>query len=161
MMQRERPHMTRYGIAAGDTGMIEWAWVDEQLTKARNYWIGTVTPEGKPHVMPVWGVWLDGVFYFGSDRESRKSKNIDAQPEIVVHLESGDDAVIVEGRAERITEAAQLDKLSAVYDAKYPGYTPDFKSEPDTVIFAITPKKVFAWKESDFPNTATRWTADE
>jgi len=35
--ERGRPHMTRYGIAQGEKGMIEWAWVDEQLTKARNY----------------------------------------------------------------------------------------------------------------------------
>jgi general stress protein 26 len=157
MAQRERPQMIRYGIAQGEQGMIDWAWVDAQLAKSRNYWISTVTPDGKPHAMPVWGVWHDGALYFGSDRESRKSKNLMANAAVVVHLESGDDAVILEGDAARVTDGDLLDALSKVYGAKYDEYTPDFRNEPDTLIFAVQPRKAFAWKESDFPNTATRW----
>src|SRR5574338_202738 len=94
----ERPGITQtYGISRDPAGMMEWTWVEDQLTKSRNYWIASVTPDGKPHVAPVWGVWIDGALYFGSERESRKSKNLLANPNAVVHLESGDDTVILEG----------------------------------------------------------------
>lgn len=54
--------------------------------------------------MPVWGIWLGGAVYFGTDRRSRKAKNLAANPSLVIHLESGDDAVILEGAAEEVDD---------------------------------------------------------
>jgi general stress protein 26 len=102
-----------YGIAKGPKGLLAWKDVEQQLAKAKNYWVATTRPDGRPHAMPVWGLWLDGVFYFSSDGSSRKARNIAASGRAVVHLESGDDAVIIEGEAERIMDRAMFAKVDA------------------------------------------------
>lgn len=160
MTQRGRPQMRNYGIADGEQGMIEWAWVEDQMTRARNYWISTVTPDGKPHAAPVWGIWHDGALYFSTDGASRKAKNLSANPVVSAHLESGDDAVMLEGTAERVTDGDLLDTLSQVYNAKYPGFVQDFRNQKDALVLVIRARKALAWQESDFPNTATRWLFD-
>lgn len=155
--RRSRPHMPAYGINTGADGMLDWTWADEQLNQARNYWICTSGADGLPHAAPVWGVWLEGTLYFGCARSSRKARNIQAQPEIVAHLESGDDVVILEGRAAVCADAAILTRMIALYNAKYPGTDLDPASDPDTVYIAFAPRIAFGWLERDFPKTATRW----
>ena len=156
-----RPNMpSGYGINTEAGGMLTWEWVDSQLTKSRNYWIGSTRPDGRPHVTPVWGVWMDGAVYFSSDPNSRRARNIAANPEVVVHLESGDDVVILEGRVELVTDTDLYKRVGKVYNKKYK--MPVFSdSEPGSPLYEVKPRLVMAWQESDFPNTATRWIFDE
>jgi hypothetical protein len=154
--QASRPKMpSGYGISKGTAGQLGWNDVLKKLEKSKNYWVGTTRADRRPHVMPVWGLWLDGVFYFSSDGSSRKAQNIAATPYAVVHLESGDDAVIIEGSARRLTNDALFKKVDVAYKKKYgmglsgiPG---------DVGVFAIQPKVAFAWRERDFPKSATKW----
>ena len=156
-IRRGRPTMRNYGIATTDEGLMAWDWVDAQMSRSRNYWIGSTRPDGRPHAAPVWGVWLDGVLYFSSDRGSRKARNLAANPEVVVHLESGDDVVIFEGVVEEITDSALLARIFTAYAAKYPPYDPGAEGAPAGLWYALRPRAAFAWLEKDFPNTATRW----
>jgi len=156
-LQPDRPYMPDYGIRTGKDGMMSWEWVNEQMTESRNYWICSTKPDGRPHSMPVWGVWIDGVLYFSSSRQSRKARNLAANPEVVVHLESGDDAVILEGQAQEVTDKATLARMVKEYAAKYPPFKPDPENEPGNVYYAVKPQRAFAWQEKDFTGSATRW----
>ena len=151
----DRPEMEGYGIDRSVThSMLSWEWARDQLERSRNYWISTTRPDGRPHVMPVWGVAIDGVVYFGSGRSSRRARNLAHNPAVVVHLESGDEAVIVEGIAEEVTDREELAAVAERYRAKY-----DLWSDPDegSAIYAVRPRVAFGWLEKDYPNTATRW----
>jgi PPOX class probable F420-dependent enzyme len=153
-----RPVMPKnYGIkdAHGGSGLLSWERAREQLAKARNYWIGTTRPDGRPHVMPVWGLWLDERVWFSTGRPSRKSLNLRHNPNVVVHLESGDDAVILEGTAEEVTDPAGLAQFAAAYFAKY-DLRPD-TADPENITYAVRVRTAFAWLEADFPGGATRW----
>ena len=153
---RSRPQMQDYGISQDDAGMLDWAWVDAQMTQARNYWIGSTRPDHTPHVAPVWAVWLDGTLYFSTSIRSRKARNLAANPAVVVNLESGDDAVILEGRVERVGDRELLERVLDRYEAKYAFRpTPD---DPAALWYALRYDTVLAWQEADFPRTATRWT---
>src|SRR5215813_698320 len=112
-----RPHMPGYGIldAHDGEGLLPWEWALERLTVSHNYLLSTTRPDGRPHVMPVWGLWLEGAFYFGTDRRSRKSRNLTENPAIAVHLESGDDVVILEGRAAEVQDAALVSAIDKAY----------------------------------------------
>ncbi len=154
---RTRPHMPDYGITSAAEGMIAWEWVDEQMGEARNYWVCSTRPDGRPHASPVWGVWLDGALYFASALSSRKARNFTANPEAVVHLESGDDVVILEGVVEVVRDPALLERIVDVYEAKYPPERPDTSEESGALFFTLRPRVAFAWQEHSFPNTATRW----
>jgi hypothetical protein len=146
----DRPDIPEgYGIAKGEKGLLAWAEVERQLEQAHNYWVCTTRLDGRPHAIPVWGLWYAGRFYFGSDPESRKGRNLAANPAIVVHLESGDDTVIVEGEASRIVDEELRERLIPAYAAKYDVEAP--------VDYVVSPRAILAWQERDYPNTATRF----
>jgi nitroimidazol reductase NimA-like FMN-containing flavoprotein (pyridoxamine 5'-phosphate oxidase superfamily) len=154
----ERPAMPEsYGLNADGVTFtpIAWEWVTARLEKSRNYWVATTRKNGRPHVSPVWGLWFEGRIHFATDAKSLKAQNLDRDRSCSVHLESGDEVVILDGRAERIEDESALERFLDAYDRKYsirpeigPGSAP---------IFAVTHTTVIAWTESDFPNTATRW----
>lgn len=145
-----------YGINPSVTaGLLPWERVEAQLVAAKNYWVATTRPDGRPHVAPVWGLWLDGVFLFSTDPASRKGKNLAARPDIAVNLESGDDVVIIEGVAEVIRDAELLARFVTAYKAKYDVALDT--SNPDYIFYRVRPSAAHAWLEQDFPNTATRW----
>lgn len=135
---------------------LPFAHAEDRLTKSRNYWICTSRPDGRPHSIPVWGFWLDGALYFGTARATRKARNLAQNPAISVHLESGDDVVIVEGIAAEVdlTDKPILQKLDAASRAKY---KMPLMVMPESVFYRVQPRVVLAWTESDFPNNATRW----
>ena len=158
-----RPAMAKsYGIASGEQGLMEWSWVDAQMAKSRNYWIASTCPDGRPHVAPVWGVWLDGVLYFGGDVQARRSRNLAANPRVVVHLESGDEVVMIEGEVESVLDPTFLRRAAAALAKKYalPQMVNTFDDLAGVVCFRVKAQKVFAWLEKDYPNTATRWVFD-
>ena len=150
----DRPFMPGYGIqfAEQGLGLFPWVKVREQMEIARNYWVATVRPDERPHAAPVWGIWVDDTFYFSTGRESRKTKNLTENPAIVVHLESGDDVIIIEGSVTTVTDEAMLAHLDTVYKAKY--QVDLMKEEP---VFAVRPQTAYAWLEKDLGGSATRW----
>ncbi len=79
--------------------MQTWSWAVERLESALNYWFSTTRPDGRPHAMPAWAVWVDHALYFDGSPETRRSRNLAVNPAIAVHLESGDQVVILEGEA--------------------------------------------------------------
>lgn len=79
---------------------LEWAEIAARLASARSYWLVTASERGVPHATPVWGAVLDGVLYLYTDRQSVKARNLAENPRLVVHLESGEDVLIVHGTAE-------------------------------------------------------------
>jgi hypothetical protein len=155
----DRPVMPAgYGVPAGTDGQLPWSYVDERLAVARNYWVGTTRPDGRPHAMPMWGLWMDGRFYFGTDRGSRKARNLAENAATVVHLESGDEVVVLEGSAVEVTDAGRRAAFDAAYQAKYGVAMADVPG--DLSIWAVTPRVALAWQEKDFPRSATRWAID-
>jgi hypothetical protein len=155
---RSRPKLPEdYGVPTNEDGLLTWDWVVERLEKARNYWVSTTRPDGRPHVMPVWAIWLDGTLYFDGHPQTRWARNITQNPAVSVHLESGgDEVVILEGVVEDI---AQLDRaiaeqLVTASNAKYDYSTPA-EELVKRGLFALRPQAALAWGE--FPRTMTRW----
>ena len=120
---------------------------------AHMYWIATSRPDSRPHVMPVWGVWLDDVFYFSSGRQSRKVRNLAKNAHCVVSVEDGTDCVVVEGEAEEVSSGPLHAAISDAYLAKYQSDL----SELGEPIYAVHPTVAFGLQESDFVGSATRW----
>lgn len=158
-----RPGMRDYGIRQDEEGMLSWEWVTERMSESRNYWITTTKPDGRPHSVPVWGVWVDGALYFGTAPGSRKARNLAQNPNVSAHLESGDEVVILEGTAEEVTnpDAELSRKVSDAYAAKYvdPETGEEFRPGAEGML-EVRPQVVFAWREQDFPRSATRWVLE-
>jgi hypothetical protein len=144
-----------YGIHADEQGLLGWSWAEERLVAARNYWVTTVRPDGRPHAMPVWGLWHEGAFYFSSSPASRKGKNLAANPAVTVNLESGDEVVVVEGTAAYEGDELVLRRLGEDYGRKYSFEVTFTRGRP---LYVVRPRVAYAWVEQDFPRTATRFT---
>lgn len=157
----ERPRFSAdYGIETGTEGLLPWEHVAQRMAAARNYWITSTRPDGRPHAAPVWGIWLDDTLYFGTGRGSRKARNFIHNPQVNVHLESGDDVVVLEGVVEEVRDRTRLAQIIHAYAEKYPGYTSDPEFEQASVWYAVRASRAFAWREQDFARSATRWNLD-
>jgi Pyridoxamine 5'-phosphate oxidase len=152
-----RPQMPGgYGIAGLDGGELAWSWAAERLSAARNYWVCTTRPDGRPHAMPVWGLWQGDELLFSTDPQSVKARNLADRPQVVVHLESGDDAVIVDGRSHLISASDLPAGFVDDYEHKYTHRIDT--SDPSFGFYRVVPSVVLAWREQDFPTSATRFT---
>jgi nitroimidazol reductase NimA-like FMN-containing flavoprotein (pyridoxamine 5'-phosphate oxidase superfamily) len=146
--------MPGYGMPTGTKGLLSWRWAEDRLQKSHNYYIVTVRPDATPHTMPVWGIWADGCFYFSTGAKSRKARNLASNASCVVCTENAAEAVVVEGVASAMKDAAKLKALAPHYARKYKSFTLDPKMGP---IFEVRPRVVFGLREKTF-KASTRWT---
>jgi PPOX class probable F420-dependent enzyme len=158
--QISRPFMPGYGIAGPDagSGLLPWSWAAERLAQARNYWVATVWPDGRPHASPVWGMWDDSVLWFTCAAGSRKARNLRAQPACVVTTEDASDPVIVEGTAQITTDQARIRHALDLMNAKYHADIEiDFLDPARNCTIALRPDKVIGMRHDDFTGSPTRW----
>jgi hypothetical protein len=135
--------------------LLPWTHAAERLMAARNYWLATVRPDGRPHVTPLWGAWVGGALYVDGVPETRWARNIAVNPEASIHLENGDDVVILEGVVDDVTTSAQVAaSIIAAWDDKYGELHP----EPATRgVFRFRPRRGRGWSVSSLVD-GTRWT---
>jgi len=134
---------------------LPWKHATERLERSRNYWICSTRPDGRPHSIPVWGHWMQDTLYFGTVRASRKGQNLAQNPAVSIHLESGDDVVILEGRVFEVNDQPSLTKMDRVYRKKYK--MPLLVIPGETVVYGLRPRVVLAWSEKEYLQDATRW----
>jgi len=157
----DRPVMPEgYGIPDNNKGLLPWSFVEQQMEAARNYWIATANSNGRPAATPVWGAWVDGKLYFDGSPETRRGRNIAQNPQVVVHLESGDQVLILEGKAhiyDSAPERVVAEKVAAAYRAKYSeaGYSPNPDQWDAGGLYEFEPEMAMGWTQ--FPKDVTRW----
>lgn len=143
-----------------------WDRIERILTDAQLYWIVTVRADGRPHAVPLVGVWQGGTFAFCTGAEEQKQRNLDANRNVAVTTGSGGangwasgKDLVVEGSAVQVTDA---DDLRTLADAWFAKYGDDWKftvhgtrfvavddpgSEPHrgALVYRVTPTKVMAF----------------
>lgn len=136
-----------------------------RLRSAMVYWVATTRPDGRPHTMPVWGVWLGEAFWFGTT--GQKALNLQHLPYAVVHVESGEDVAIAEGPVEQVPFATAPEAVSAAFRDKYvdPETGEPFElmagqPPPGAGLYVVRLNVGHAWVEGAFVDTQARWTAD-
>jgi len=146
---------------------LSWADVQTRVAEADDFLLATTNPDGRPHVVPVLGVWLEGTVCLVSFRQSRKTRNLARNNGCAVTVPGPDLDVVVEGAAHRVGNAGRLEKIADLFPAKYPWWHPfvrdgEFYDPADTAlsdprhVYAVEPAQVFAFgKEDGF--SATRW----
>jgi pyridoxine/pyridoxamine 5'-phosphate oxidase len=146
--------MPGYGLSEEKKGLLPWNWARERLEKSHNYWITTVRPDGTPHTMVVWGLWLDGAFHFSTGSTSRKARNLKENPNCVVCTERAHEAVVVEGRAKIVRDTTFLRGFFRRYAKKYEWDMSEMQGEP---VFSVEPRVAFGLYEKKYLETVTRW----
>jgi nitroimidazol reductase NimA-like FMN-containing flavoprotein (pyridoxamine 5'-phosphate oxidase superfamily) len=120
----ERTPVAEQPLVDGDATTTPWAEARERLEtpeRDRTYWLATVRPDGRPHVVPILGLWQHGAFYFITGETTRKGKNLAGNPRCVIAASSTALPaldVIVEGDAQKVTDAAKLQQVADAYASK-------------------------------------------
>jgi hypothetical protein len=143
-----RPRLPK-GYVDNPISSVSWEYVVQRLTEAKNYWLCSARPNGHPHSIPRWGVFVNDKLYYDGSPETRHARNIETNPYVSMHLENGDEALIAEGTCTAAgkpdTELANL--LSTAYCAKYEkfGYAPKPDQWDQGGLYVFTPAVVLAW----------------
>ena len=145
----------RYPFADGPAP-LPWPQAAARLAGARHYWLATVRPDGRPHVTPAWGVWLDRALYVDGQPDTRWARNVARNPACTVLLENGDEVVILEGVIEgpaRVTETALAMRIVEAWRAKYGRLLPDPSGRG---LFRVRPRSARAWQDASLED-GPRW----
>jgi len=155
-----RPHMPGYGTETSEKGLIPWAEAEQRLIASTNYWVATVSADGAPHLMPVWGVWHGGLLWFSSGGRSRKVRNIAAAPRCTISIEDALSPVILSGVATITTDRADIRTFVEVANAKYEGgyYSEEFLDPAANATVKLAPEWAFALRHDDFAGSPTKYT---
>ena len=144
------------------TPALSWSAIAERLAPERNYWVGTTRADGAPHAAPVWGVVHDEALYVYTEVDTVKARNLHRDPRAVVHLESGDEVLIVNGTFHEVADADQLAVLLRAFAAKY--VEPDDQQylpvgPPREVVLRLAPRTALTWDLGEFDTSQQRWSA--
>jgi hypothetical protein len=157
----ERPHMPDYGVDTPAWEALPWSWAAERLERSRNLWVVTVSAAGRPHALPVWGVWDDAVpgFMWSCGPRSRKVRDIAANPQVCVMADDTVECVSVEGRARPLTDEAAIERWIDGYLRKYDGEGVTAEFIRANAMFELVPERAFGIveREDAFSTRATRW----
>jgi nitroimidazol reductase NimA-like FMN-containing flavoprotein (pyridoxamine 5'-phosphate oxidase superfamily) len=156
--------MKEYGVPEDLEGVLPWSWAEERLLASKNLWVVTASAAGRPHAMPVWGVWLPepSTFVFSCAPSSRKAANLKANPQVTVAVDHTVEVVTVEGSARLVTP----DEAEAGIDAYLRKYYEDESGWDDAraflgenLIVEVVPERAFGIIEDevDFSQRATKW----
>jgi len=130
-------------------------------------WIATTDPDGGAHLAGVGAVWLDGRYWFTSGPKTRKSRNIAANPTCAISVSLKGLDLVVEGRANRVTDDATLQRLAETYrtggweatvkeGAFTAAYSAPSAGPPPWYVYELVATKAFGVATAE-PNGATRW----
>lgn len=138
---------------------LKWSDVETMIANATVYWFASTRPDGRPHVAPRDGNWMDGGLYYGGSPETVHSRNIAANPNVVAHIGDGQEVAILEGTVtvERPSKE-MIDRLIEAAFVKYPQYGRQPASLYEQGVAVLRPRKVIAW--TSFTENATRFRFD-
>jgi nitroimidazol reductase NimA-like FMN-containing flavoprotein (pyridoxamine 5'-phosphate oxidase superfamily) len=155
------------------TEPVSWRQVSDVLAAAELYWLTTVRKNGRPHITPLIGVWVDDGFVFCTGPEEQKARNLAASSAVAVTtgVNTWNDGldVVVEGNAERVTGVDMLTRLADTVREKYRGewdFTPDDEGFGHTgasgdshiaYVYRVPPDKVLAFAKSPHGQTTFRF----
>ncbi len=150
--------MPGYGIVAADEGrgLLPWAWAQERLQASHEYWVATVGGDGRAHLTPVWGVWMDGALWFSCSRESRKARDLGGDARCTIATADTHEPVVLEGRSVPVADPPSVTSFAEASDLKYgTSYGPAFYLA--NACFRVDPERVLGLDDADFTGTPTRW----
>jgi hypothetical protein len=163
----EVTNLSRY-----EDAVLPWSRAHELLAEGPKgpmvgFFLGTVGPAGRPHVSGIGAVWYDGDLYFTSGPGTRKSRNLAANPACTIAVKLAGMDLTLEGTASRVTAAAVLEPVAAIYrDLGWPAqvdgdaFTAPFSAPsagpPPWQLFRFTYDTVVGLGTAE-PNGATRW----
>ncbi|WP_431896106.1 pyridoxamine 5'-phosphate oxidase family protein [Nonomuraea sp. bgisy101] len=151
-------------ISTNEATVKSWDDARTCLEAAPKAWLSTVRPDGRAHAMPVLLVWVDDAPWITTRPTSRKGRNLAGNANCVVTVGSEALDLVVEGKAVRAWDEAELLRVAAAFKAKYEWdlavrdgsvHEDALPGSPEYGFYRITPTRAFGYGVDGL--TATRW----
>lgn len=96
------------------------------LAERRTVRLATASPEGAPHVVPLWFVWHDGAVFMNTTLGNRTVRNLESNPVAAALVDDGEAydelrGVVLRGRIERADSDPRLEAVEGAWSRKYLG----------------------------------------
>ena len=167
----DRQPVTTLHAGFSSPGAVATTWATGSLTleKAEIYWVSSVRPDGRPHVTPLLGVWLDGAMYFCTGDQERKARNLELNPQCILttganNLDGLD--VVVEGTVAKVSDKTELQSVAGAYESKYGSHftSPegtwfglgDAIRQSEVLLYRLTPARALGFAKGE-TFSQTRW----
>ncbi|MCA9900515.1 MAG: pyridoxamine 5'-phosphate oxidase family protein [Ardenticatenaceae bacterium] len=131
-----------------------WRAIIGRLGREMTIWLASVRYDGRPHLVPVWFVWLDEKVYFATGSDTQKFTNMYRNQSVTLSLPDPLSVVIIEGEA-HVADHHTVDQLA---DYFYHKYEWDFRYDDSTTwrLIEVTPFKILAWGDGYDETDGTR-----
>ena len=158
MTQDRAPERTQ-SLIRGQAETTPWEMARTRLAnpeQSRTCWLATTRPDGRPHLMPVIGFWIDEAMHMVVGEGTQKARNIAADGRCVIAtgsttLPSLD--IVIEGNAAPIADPAAVRRIAEILkENNWPleakgdhvdGPNAPTAGPPPYTIFRIVPDRVF------------------
>ena len=165
----ETKNLDIYGSAP-----IPWERARDALAAAKGpdvaFFLGTVRPDATPHSAGIGALWVDDTLWIVSGPGTRKSRNLAATPACTISVRLPGIDVVLEGRADRVTDTDTLERVAAAYrevgwpaqvegDAFTAPYSAPSAGPPPWHLYRFTFHTAFGVAGEE-PHGATRWRFD-
>jgi general stress protein 26 len=120
-----------------------WRAIEARLGRESEIWLATVRYDGRPHLVPLWFIWLEGKLYVSTGADTQKFANLRGNQSVSLALPDTTNVVMIEGEA-HVADRSLIDKVADYFFNKYEW---DFRYD-DTAkweLVEITPLKILAW----------------
>jgi general stress protein 26 len=168
-MAEPEPVTELSAFSSDDARPTAWRQGRTELQDAEVYWLSTVRPDGRPHVTPLLGIWLNGALYFCTGPGERKAKNLAHNPHCILttgcnRLDGLD--LVVEGEAAKVNVPAELRSVADTFESKYGTHFTapegtwfglgDSIRRGEALVFRVAPLTAFGFAKGT-PYSQTRW----
>jgi hypothetical protein len=163
----EVTNLDRYGSPA-----LPWSRPRDLLAvePARSdiaFFLGTLRPDARPHSAGIGALWYDGDLFFTSGPDTRKARNLAANPACTISARLQNIDIVLEGEATRVTDQATLEEAARLYraggwpaevqgDAFIAPFSAPSAGPPPWQLYRFTFHTAFGVATAE-PNGATRW----
>lgn len=154
-------------LGGGETP-ASWSVAVEELERASPFWLATLHPAGRPHVVPILAVMSHDALHFAAGPGSRKVRNLSHDPRGTVTAHGQVFDLVLEGTVQRVVDDAVLAEVAEVYASRYGWHVEVDEGAvhgdgaltagpPPYHVFRLVPTTAFGFPVAG-DATPTRWT---
>lgn len=151
---------------------LPWSRAHDQLSVTPTpetipFFLGTTRPDGRPHSAGIGAIWYDGALYITANAETRKARNLAANPVCTISCRLATIDLVLEGEVTRVTDAPTLERVAQEYraggwpvevagDAFTAPFSAPSAGPPPYDLYRFTFHTIFGVATAE-PSGATRW----
>jgi nitroimidazol reductase NimA-like FMN-containing flavoprotein (pyridoxamine 5'-phosphate oxidase superfamily) len=125
------------------------------LQRERTVRLGTSSPDGEPHVAPLWYVWHEGAMYFNSLKRSRRGRDLAHGSRVAACIDAGHEygelhGAVLYGTLDPVADPELGARIRKLFGEKYWNGM-DIPEVRSHTWFVLRPDEIVSWDFKKIP----------